>query len=64
MTARRTLGTGPAALAPVAAPAAAPVRLLPVERAAVEEDQEDGGADVLPGPEAGRKRRPLRIRGE
>lgn len=63
MTARRTLGSGPAALAPVAPLPAVPARLLPAERAAVDEDQEHAADPAALRPAPGRERRRLGTRG-
>ncbi|USQ85945.1 hypothetical protein NFX46_20800 [Streptomyces phaeoluteigriseus] len=56
MTARRMLGSGPAA-PPVSPLSAVPARLLPVERAAVDVDQEDSAAPASLRPGAGQERR-------
>jgi hypothetical protein len=56
-TARRPLGTGPAST-PTTAPAPIPTRLLPAERADVDDDQEhdDPRARSAGGPVPGRRK--------
>ncbi|MER5603931.1 hypothetical protein [Streptomyces sp. NPDC002265] len=61
MTARRSLGSGPAALAPAAPLPVVPARLLPVKRAAVDDGQADDVVLVPQGSGQARKRRQLGV---